>query len=121
MKTTTYADGSQLKISETAEDEQQLLLESPNPFLANRARQIDHELRKLDPDLPVELVTQPYVDSVTDKIVVKHMLYVRDMSIFPPRLMQWEMLQEQMQYDDCAVQTARVVFDYWQRKRAART
>jgi hypothetical protein len=120
VKITTYADGSELKVSETPEDEEQLMLEFPNPFLANRTRQIRAELLKLDPDLTVELVMVPRLDAATGKVQAPCVIYCRDMSLFPPRLVQTILKEEDMQYDSCAQLYAKRLFDYWTRKRSQR-
>lgn len=120
MKTTTFADGSELKVAETSADEEKLVGEFLNPFLANRTRQIRAELMRLDPDLTVELVIEPRLDVTTGKVQTPCIIYCRDMSCFPPRLVQTMLREEDMQYHSCAQLYAKRLFDYWTRKRSQR-
>jgi hypothetical protein len=120
VKTTTFADGSELKVAETPQDEDKLTLEFPNPFLANRCKQIRAELMKLDPDLTVELVIEPRLDVTTGNLQTPCVVYCRDMSCHPPRLVQTLLREEDMQYDSCAQLYAKRLFDYWTRKRSQR-
>lgn len=111
MKTTKFADGSELKVSENSKEEQELLLEFPNPFLANRIRQLADELRALDNNITVELLLE--LDGTAT-------IFCRDTSLFPHRIVQTTAKDEELRYDNFAQVMAKRLHNYWIRKREKR-
>ncbi len=111
MKTLELKDGSQLNIGESPEDNEKLISECPNPFYANKTRELTAELKALDPDLTVELLLEP-----GDVAIV----YVRDTSIFPPRVQSWKLTRKHMGFDRWAQDYAQHLMQFWTRARERR-